>query len=247
MYKKTKFNFKSIIKLPLIFLSKIILFVKLRTKENNSSEYLYKKFKKDNLDECYEYFKKHLSKSLIIHQIKDIRTFSIETALKINSENGHFLEFGVFDGESSNLFSKKIGNRKIYGFDSFEGLKDDWVGHHLPSGTFNLHGKIPKLEKNVVPVKGWVQDTLPIFLKENKVIKINFLHMDLDTYESTKFVLSELKPYLKANSMILFDQLYNYPGWKEGEFKALNEVFKESEYKYIAFAKYSKQVLIKII
>ena len=71
--------------------------------------------------------------------------------------------------------------------------------------------------------------------------------MDLDTYESTKFVLNMLKPYLKSNSIILFDQLYNYPGWKEGEFKALTEVFKEAEYKYLAFGKYSKQVLIKIL
>ena len=59
--------------------------------------------------------------------------------------------------------------------------------------------------------------------------------MDLDTYQSTKFVLNELKPYMKKNTIILFDQLYNYPGWKEGEFKALNEVFNEKEYEYIAF------------
>ncbi len=247
MYKKIKFDIKSIIKIPLIFLSKIILFIKNYTKENKSSEYLYTKYEKENLDECYDYFKKYLSKSLLIHQIKDIRIFSIETAMKLNPDEGHFLEFGVFDGESSNLFSKKIGNKKIYGFDSFEGLKDNWVGHHLPSGTFDLGGKIPSLEENVIPVKGWVQDTLPVFLKENDMSKINFLHMDLDTYESTKFVLIKLKPYLKANSVILFDQLYNYPGWKEGEFKALSEVFNETDYKYLAFAKYSKQVLIQIL
>ena len=247
MYKKTKYNLKSLIKIPLIILSKIILFIKIYTKDNHSSKYLYKKYEKENLDECYNYFKKHLSKSLLIDQIKDIRIFSIETALKLNSQDGHFLEFGVFDGESSNLFSKRIGERKIYGFDSFEGLKDNWVGHHLPSGTFDLGGKIPNLAKNVVPIKGWVQDTLPIFLKENNILKINFLHMDLDTYESTSFVLNKLKPYLKSNSIILFDQLYNYPGWKEGEFKALDEVFKETEYKYLAFGKFSKQVLIKIL
>ena len=70
--------------------------------------------------------------------------------------------------------------------------------------------------------------------------------MDLDTYESTKFVLMELKKYLSKNSIIIFDQLYNYPGWKEGEFKALTEVFQENEYDYIAFGKFSKQVVIKI-
>jgi hypothetical protein len=247
MYKKTKHNLRSIIKIPLIIISKIILFIKNHTKDNDSYKHIYKRYEKENLDECYNYFKNHLSKSLLINQIEDIRIFSIETALKINPQEGHFLEFGVFDGESSNLFSKKLGEKKIYGFDSFQGLKDNWVGHHLPSGTFDLNGEIPNLEKNVIPVKGWVQDTLPIFLKENNILKVNFLHMDLDTYESTKFVLNELKPYLKKNSIILFDQLYNYPGWKEGEFKALNEVFKETDYKYLAFGKYSKQVLINIL
>ena len=247
MYKKTKYNLKSIAKIPLIILSKIILFIKNYTKDNNSYSYVYKRYEKDNLDACYNYFKEHLSRSLLIHQIEDIRIFSIETALKLNPQEGYFLEFGVFDGESANLFSKKIGEKKIYGFDSFQGLRDHWTGHDLPSGTFNLSGKIPTLEKNVVPIKGWVQDTLPVFLNKNKINKVNFLHMDLDTYESTKFVLNSLKPYIKNNTIILFDQLYNYPGWKEGEFKALNEVFKETEYKYLAFGKFSKQVLIKIL
>ena len=105
---------------------------------------------------------------------------------------------------------------------------------------------MPKVSKNVVFIKCNVQNTLKKFLElENP--KIIFVHMDLDTYESTKFVLIKLKPYLKANSVILFDQLYNYPGWKEGEFKALSEVFNETDYKYLAFAKYSKQVLIQIL
>ena len=56
MYKKTKFDLKSLIKIPLIFVSKIILFVKNYTKDNYSYEYIYKKYEKDKLDECYNYF-----------------------------------------------------------------------------------------------------------------------------------------------------------------------------------------------
>ena len=36
-------------------------------------------------------------------------------------------------------------------------------------------------------------------------------------------------------SIILFDELYNIPGWDVGEYKALTEVFSENEYKFIAF------------
>jgi len=71
--------------------------------------------------------------------------------------------------------------------------------------------------------------------------------MDLDTYESTKFVLEKIKPHLSHNSVIIFDNLYNKIGWEIGEFKALNEIFKENEYKYEVFAYKNEQVLIRFI
>ena len=37
-------------------------------------------------------------------------------------------------------------------------------------------------------------------------------------------------------SIILFDEIYDFPGWSEGEYKALIEEFKEEEYKFLAFA-----------
>ena len=40
------------------------------------------------------------------------------------------------------------------------------------SNYFNLNKKLPKLNHNVLPVVGWVQDTLPNFLIENKDKKI---------------------------------------------------------------------------
>ena len=84
------------------------------------------------------------------------------------------------------------------------------------------------------------------FIKnENK--KIHFVHMDLDTYESSKFVLQQIKKYLAKNSIIIFDELYNYSGWKVGEFKALTEVFDENEYKYLCFSIDQEQVVIQIL
>ena len=71
--------------------------------------------------------------------------------------------------------------------------------------------------------------------------------MDLDTYESSLFVLKKIKPHLKKNSIILFDELYNYSGWKVGEYKALIETFNENEYKYISFCSKYSQVAIQIL
>ena len=87
-----------------------------------------------------------------------------------------YLEFGVWVGTSINFFSNYVNT--IYGFDSFEGLREDWVGTDAPKGTFNLKRKLPKLNKNVIPVVGWVQDTLVPFLDKHKP-EINFIHLDI--------------------------------------------------------------------
>ena len=68
----------------------------------------------------------------------------------------------------------------------------------------------------------------------------------MDTYSSTKFTLEKLKPYLVKNAIIIFDELYNFIGWEQGEYKALKEVFKEEEFKYKAFNIRGAQSVIQI-
>ncbi len=109
-----------------------------------------------------------------------------------------------------------------------------------------MHGKLPKVNSNVNLIKGLVQETLPNFLKDKTTKKIAFMHMDLDVYESSRYVLEKTKPYLARGSIILFDELYNYPGWSVGEYKALNEVFNEKEYKIIAFSKHGWEAVVEI-
>ena len=202
------------------------------------------KLQEDLANETYNYFKDHLKNSLIFEDVKKIREYAIKTAL-LNDKNKryYYLEFGVFQGKSANYFSKFVN--KIYCFDSFEGLKDDYLGTPFPKGTWSLNKNIPKLNSNVEPIVGWVEDTLDDFLKKHNP-KINFVHMDMDTYNSTKFTLEKLKPYLVNDAIILFDELYNYPGWKNGEHKALMEVYKEDEFNYKAFVINSVRCAIQI-
>lgn len=70
--------------------------------------------------------------------------------------------------------------------------------------------------------------------------------MDMDTYGPTKFALEKLKPYLVKNAIIIFDELYNYIGWENGEYKALKEVFKESEFEYKAFNLSGKLCVVQL-
>ena len=85
-------------------------------------------------------------------------------------------------------------------------------------------------------VKGLIQNTLTKFISENKDIKINFVHIDTDTYSTTKFILQQIKPHLINGAIIIFDEFWSYAGWRVGEYKALIEVFKEEEYKFLAFS-----------
>ncbi len=196
--------------------------------ENDLEAELRLKLKKETVERLGEHFKK----SLILKN-NTIRKYAIKTAL-LNDKNReyYYLEFGAGTGESINFFSKFVN--KIFCFDSFEGLQEDWAGSNLARGHFNRDKKIPQLEPNVICIVGMVQDTLDDFLKKNNP-KINFVHFDMDTYTPTKFVLEKLKPYLVKDAVILFDELYNYVGWENGEYKALREAFGENEFDFLAF------------
>lgn len=250
---------KSFIKLILIKISRFLFFIYRIfeiTKDNaipielqrrgvgNSNSKLKLKLEDNLVEETFNHFKEHFKTSVLFYHEWSIREYAIQTSL-LNDLNKEFyyLEFGVWKGSSANFFSKYVKN--LYCFDSFEGLKEDWAGSSLKKGNFNLNKKVPKLNPNIKPIVGWVEDNLDEFLKEHNP-KINFVHLDMDTYSSTKYTLEKLKPYLIQNSIIIFDQLYNYIGWESGEYKALKETFTEDEFKFIAFAINAKQSAIQI-
>ncbi|MFC2089126.1 hypothetical protein ACFLT1_00005, partial [Bacteroidota bacterium] len=107
--------------------------------------------------ESSEYYKPYLDKIMLLDNFKELWDFSLNEIRK----EGIILEFGVWKGRSINYMSKKLVNRKFYGFDSFEGLQEDWKGHGLTKGYFNLKGKLPKVNSNVTLIKGWFSTTLP--------------------------------------------------------------------------------------
>jgi hypothetical protein len=245
---------KKIIKLILLKISRIIFQLiptefSQETKLKNrirleQKQKLRLRLEEDLIEETLIHFKKHFKKSVLFTDSSEIRKYAISSSLTNDRDKKmYYLEFGTWKGQSANFFSKYV--HKLYCFDSFEGLKEDWVGKSWPKGHFNLNKKVPELNSNVETVVGWVEDTLEEFLKRHNP-KINFVHMDMDTYSPTKFTLEKLKPYLEKDSIILFDELYNYYGWENGEYKALNEVFKENEFEYKAFHICEKKCVIRV-
>lgn len=193
--------------------------------------------------ETMEYIQHNIDLSSII--LCDNRWNNILTALKYARNNeGLYLEFGVHTGRSINYIAQRI-NRTIYGFDSFEGLPNDWKGFNMQSGHFDIKGRIPSVERNVILYKGWFDKTIPLFLKQTNE-NIAFLHVDCDIYESARIVLNKLAHRMQAGTVIVFDEFFNYPNWQNHEFRAFQEFIEEYKFKfeYISFGKL--QVAIKI-
>ncbi|MCK5076785.1 MAG: class I SAM-dependent methyltransferase [Calditrichia bacterium] len=172
---------------------------------------------------------------------------ALEHALREVSIKGIYCEFGVYKGSSINYIAKKV-SQKVHGFDSFEGLPETWLSTHK-KGHFALK-KTPVFEENVVIHKGWFEDTLPLFVKEN-LHDIAFLHIDCDLYSSTCTIFKHLNKNIVENTIIVFDEYFNFPFWEHHEFKAFQEFVKENEikYKYLCYSskKLGSKVVIKII
>ena len=207
-------------------------------------KYPYDYFEEKEIKDCFNEFEQYFKNAIFMDSWK-LREYSIMKASETSNVNDYFMEFGVFEGKGINFFSSFLKDKKIYGFDSFEGIIDNMTGWSAASNEFNLNKKIPKVNKNVELVVGQVENTLEEFLEKEKVKDIKFIHIDLDTYNSTKFVLKRIKKYLSKDSYILFDELIGYPGWRQGEYKALKEEFNDSEYEYVAFS-YDRRALIKL-
>ena len=119
--------------IPIEFRTKIQL--KLRSKLQSK---LQSKLEDNLVNETLIHFNKHFKRSLLFDDKWKIREHAIKTSL-LNDKNEeyYYLEFGVFEGTTANYFSKLV--KKLYCFDSFEGLKEDWVGTSDPKNAFNLN------------------------------------------------------------------------------------------------------------
>lgn len=158
------------------------------------------------------------------------------------------LEFGVFTGISINQIATLFPKNSIIGFDSFLGLEENWTGFNLPAQAFSVGGKLPKVKKNVKLIPGWFSDTLPEFLFNLEEGKSIFLvHMDADTYTPTKLVLNELNDVIDSETIFVFDEYYNYPGWKNHEWKAWQEFIQERSYRYEYLAFSETSVAVRLI
>ncbi|HLW40489.1 MAG TPA: class I SAM-dependent methyltransferase [Brumimicrobium sp.] len=188
----------------------------------------------------------YIEKNMVGVVMYEEKMAPIDHALKHVSIDGVFCEFGVYKGKSVNYIARRI-KQEIHAFDSFEGLPETWLSTHK-KGHFALN-KLPSFEPNVVIHKGWFDETLPDFVK-NQNEKIAFLHIDCDLYSSTKTIFNFLNQQIVEGTIILFDEYFNYPFWEQHEYKAFQEFVSEHniEYEYLCYSSrtFGSKVAVKI-
>lgn len=174
---------------------------------------------------------------------------------KIISINGVIIECGVFNGAGlftwahlTNIYEPVNYNRKIVGFDTFEGFpsvnekfdnsgvlaskKGDLKGSSLEEmqlsiDRYNNERHLSHI-KNIQLVKGDFNATAPKFIAQNEHLIISLLYLDFDLYEPTKKALELFVPRMPRGAIIAFDELNceSFPG----ETKALLEVMGLAKY-----------------
>lgn len=192
------------------------------------------------------YITPHLNTAMLFADRYGLLDFALQRAKTVGL-NGLVCEFGVAGGKTLRQIAKTWGG-PVHGFDSFEGLPEDWIGTAEQAGRFNLGGKLPKVPGNVRLHAGWFDKTVPTFVAQTPG-PASLLHLDADLYSSTKTVLDAFAERIVPGTVIVFDEYYNYPNWREHEFKAWQEFVaaRQLRYAYIGFSTLQCQAAVQVL
>ncbi|MFP4500587.1 MAG: class I SAM-dependent methyltransferase [Candidatus Hydrogenedentota bacterium] len=139
-----------------------------------------------------------------------------------------YLEFGVRHGMSLGWMTEALTHpdSQLHGFDTFEGLPEDWVPYWGANGIGGgqaqgaMKASAPQTsDPRVTLHRGLFQDILPGFLKENPPSGLKVINIDSDIYSSALYVLSMMHPYLEPGDYVYMDEFFDLLN----EFAAFND------------------------
>ena len=193
------------------------------------------------LRESADFLESEIGNASYFKDRSELLKYAVKSVDPKNS--GLFCEFGVYKGETINLISS-LTDRKVHGFDSFEGLPEDWRAG-FGKGAFKMDG-LPPVRGNVVLYKGWFDNTIGPF-REKETAPLAFIHLDADLYSSTKTVLEMMADRIVPGTIMQYDEFLNYPGWKFGEAKAHREFVEKNkvEVEYLGYS--DEQLAMRVV
>lgn len=134
---------------------------------------------------------------------------------------GAAVEFGVYKGATLRLIADVM---PVTGFDSFEGLPEDWRPG-FAAGRFAC--PVPDVPGAELVV-GLFDDTLLTWERR----PLGLVHIDCDLYSSTACVLYHLEADLLPGVYIVFDEYHSYPGADQHEQRAWAEFVERTGVEY---------------
>ncbi len=155
---------------------------------------------------------------------------------------GDWAEFGVYKGKTARVLLKNMPEEsKLYLFDSFKGLPEDWHewSKDVNKGRFYLtKDRWPVFDdKRVHLMVGMFKDTVRDYAEETldyEPFQLAMVHVDCDLYSSARCVLRGINGIIMTGTIIVFDEFFSFPGWRECEYKAFHgwkeEFGRETEY-----------------
>ncbi|MEY4109648.1 MAG: hypothetical protein RLZZ46_2 [Bacteroidota bacterium] len=171
----------------------------------------------------------------------------LEIYKQITELPGDILEFGVYKGTSlvrlltfRNLLENE-SSRKVLGFDIFGKFPDNlelesdkkFVQNFENAGGFGISKAELELHlqnkgmRNYELIEGDIMKTIPQYCERYPASKIALLHIDVDVYEPSRFILEQLWDRVVKGGIVMLDDY----GTVEGETKAVDEFFKEQDIK----------------
>ena len=163
--------------------------------------------------------------------------------VSLSKKERPFYEFGVWRAEAFRYLIKTF--KKGYGFDTFEGIPEDW--HDEKAGTYSSDGNIPKIKGGKFIV-GKFEDTLPDFFSEDRP-RASIINFDADLYSSTICALNFAKPVIDHHTILIFDEFIINKNWEQDEYKALEEFCQTNNctYEVLSISFFTKQVAVRLV
>jgi len=147
----------------------------------------------------------------LLNLVKDVDSKNVE---------GSLVECGVWKCGMLGLMSlASASNRKVFGFDSFEGLpepkEEDGMNANGWGGTLRVSleeasENLKTMGANVTLIKGFFDET--ISEQKHQLGKIAILRLDGDWYDSTTTCLNELYDLVSPGGYIIIDDYGHWEG-----------------------------------
>jgi O-methyltransferase len=151
---------------------------------------------------------------------------NVSLARRAHMVDGDLVECGTWRGGMSSAMAAALPGRRSVLFDSFEGLPEakpvDGAAAIYWSTRVRDHDNCRAEESWAVQamervkstdfelVKGWFEDTVPVWAKLERPIAV--LRLDGDWYESTILCLEHLWPLVSVGGVVIVDDYYQWDG-----------------------------------